>query len=598
MNVLENTIISTPSGVEDTCAKLTIDDTTLPFIFHNISQADEAYTLSFWVCSEAEGSIMVGGATIATTSEWTKHVVNFVADSENVPMYFKTAGLYYMYNSQLEIGGHATDWRPAIEDVDDKISVAISISEEGIRSEVSSIYATQDSLLEVSTVAHQTAAGFQWLVSGEDETSFTLTEAGAELIASIISLNGNVKIDGTMLVDGCVTADKIDVADLFAQEIIATNMIITGDSVLNGVTATNLTVTGNSTFEGVLNGATGSFSGHIEASSGNFGYLFIGTDAITATSTLAEYPDATMQLAPWYTFFQDAPYTLGLHPSYILLDTTTANTGDLMIDLRIDNETPLYIGQLVAGSGYDPLFYFDITEGLFLTKKITINSESATVVQVKVKNTLHEGALYLSEYGNFGLRSATHSRWTIVMDSDGLVKVNDSIAVRNATSGAGIRPLTDDVIACGGESYRWTKVWAKSGIVSTSDEREKDILDDVDLGIYSKLFMDIKPIAYRWRSGKDPNIYFGVGAKSLEQLFIAHGFNPDELGLIEHNLLEEPAITGQTDRYGLNYQNLQMLTLMQTQKNARELENLTEWKRVQKIISYLSRMKKNRWRKG
>lgn len=203
MNVLENTIIQTPFGEEDSCAKLTIDDVTLPFIFHNISHADETYTLSFYVRSESEGSIMVGGVTINTTSEWTRHVVKFIADSVSVPMYFRTVGTYYIYETQIEIGDHATDYRPAVEDVEEEVD-------------------------ETRTIALQTREMFKWIVeSGESSSEFTLTDRMATLIAETISLNGNVKVNGDMIVNGTITADKINLNDLFAQNIEA-NGTITG----------------------------------------------------------------------------------------------------------------------------------------------------------------------------------------------------------------------------------------------------------------------------------------------------------------------------------------------------------------------------------
>ena len=67
---------------------------------------------------------------------------------------------------------------------------------------------------------------FKWIVSSAESSSeFTLTDRMANLIAETISLNGDVKVSGDMIVDGSlttekfavksITADKIDVDDLF-----------------------------------------------------------------------------------------------------------------------------------------------------------------------------------------------------------------------------------------------------------------------------------------------------------------------------------------------------------------------------------------------
>lgn len=67
---------------------------------------------------------------------------------------------------------------------------------------------------------------FSWMVkSGTSATNFTLTERMAELTAEIVSLNADVKVNGDMIVDGSITAKKIDVEDLFAQDITATGTI-------------------------------------------------------------------------------------------------------------------------------------------------------------------------------------------------------------------------------------------------------------------------------------------------------------------------------------------------------------------------------------
>ena len=67
---------------------------------------------------------------------------------------------------------------------------------------------------------------FSWMVkSGTSATNFTLTDRMAELTAEIVSLNADVKVNGDMIVDGSVSAKKIDVDDLFAQDITATGSI-------------------------------------------------------------------------------------------------------------------------------------------------------------------------------------------------------------------------------------------------------------------------------------------------------------------------------------------------------------------------------------
>lgn len=71
-----------------------------------------------------------------------------------------------------ELGNKPTDWTPAPEDVNGKI-------------------------VNVETIANQTAKKFEWIVKGGDNSSnFTLTDRVADLVAERINFNGLVKFSG------------------------------------------------------------------------------------------------------------------------------------------------------------------------------------------------------------------------------------------------------------------------------------------------------------------------------------------------------------------------------------------------------------------
>jgi hypothetical protein len=148
-------------------------------------------------------------ATADITTEYVRNHITVTIPSDAI---YVSIGLRSDENVEktyrklkIESGNKATDWTPAPEDVDSEITT-------------------------VQTIAQQTADKFNWLVkSGTSSSNFTLTDRMAELTASIISLNGNVKVNGEMIVDGAITAgkiaanaitaDKVNIANLFAQEI-------------------------------------------------------------------------------------------------------------------------------------------------------------------------------------------------------------------------------------------------------------------------------------------------------------------------------------------------------------------------------------------
>lgn len=78
----------------------------------------------------------------------------------------------YVRNFKLEKGNKPTDWTPAPEDVNGKI-------------------------VNVETIANQTAKEFSWIVKGGDSSSnFTLTDRVADLVAERINFNGLVTFSG------------------------------------------------------------------------------------------------------------------------------------------------------------------------------------------------------------------------------------------------------------------------------------------------------------------------------------------------------------------------------------------------------------------
>jgi len=79
----------------------------------------------------------------------------------------------YVRNFKLEKGNKPTDWTPAPEDVNGKI-------------------------VNVETIANQTAKKFEWIVKGGDSSSnFTLTDRVADLVAERINFKGLVTFSGT-----------------------------------------------------------------------------------------------------------------------------------------------------------------------------------------------------------------------------------------------------------------------------------------------------------------------------------------------------------------------------------------------------------------
>lgn len=122
MSTLTSREVLNPENKTDICPVFTIDNKQRAFGFTNITVAGNEYTLSFWAKSDTTGGISINGSSITITDVWTRHIITYTAERADLILNFETAGTYYIYHPQLENGNKATDWRPALEDTDDKIS--------------------------------------------------------------------------------------------------------------------------------------------------------------------------------------------------------------------------------------------------------------------------------------------------------------------------------------------------------------------------------------------------------------------------------------------------------------------------------------------
>lgn len=231
---------------------------------------------------------------------------------------------------KLEKGNMATDWTPAPEDTDIKIESYVEseikkeedsiklwagqtyttktdfnalagrtgtletwkneasqkITKDGIIATVGSYY-TKDSDFQSATTRITNAESRitqlndsielkvekDGIISAINQTSESVTISASKInLAGYVSVSdlktaGKTTVNGSNVTTGTISADRIDAKSLFAKQL----------------DATNLHITGNSTFDGTLNGATGSFTGAITATSGKISFLKITEDSMSAS---------------------------------------------------------------------------------------------------------------------------------------------------------------------------------------------------------------------------------------------------------------------------------------------------------------------------
>ena len=120
---------------------------------------------------------------------------------------------------KLEKGNKPTDWSPAPEDTAADITVLSSKQStleqtvNGFKATVESTYATNTKVSEVE----QKADKISWLVkSGTSASNMVLTDRALKIVTDHISLNADVKVNGSMIVEGSIKADRLNVTSLAA----------------------------------------------------------------------------------------------------------------------------------------------------------------------------------------------------------------------------------------------------------------------------------------------------------------------------------------------------------------------------------------------
>jgi hypothetical protein len=100
----------------------------------------------------------------------------------------------------------------------------------------------------------------------------------------------------------------------------------------------------------------------------------------------------------------------------------------------------------------------------------------------------------------------------------------------SAIFGGNVVPLGDnDGSTIGTSSYRFSTVYAANGVITTSDEREKENIKDISYGLSE--IMKLRPVSFTWKSNPAYGTKLGLIAQEVEPIlgevvkkeFITHG---------------------------------------------------------------------------
>lgn len=172
-NTIEKVTDIDLNGKSIECAKLTITDTSVPFVLKNIMTSGKDYTFSLYLKNTNSSSITIMGEELTSSATWVRQYTSFAATGTDLSILFKVTGTYYFYNMQLETGKICSDWTPNPADVDDDLE-------------------------NTTSIAQQAADKFSWIVkSGTSASNFEITDRMMNLVSEHINLDGVVSFVNT-----------------------------------------------------------------------------------------------------------------------------------------------------------------------------------------------------------------------------------------------------------------------------------------------------------------------------------------------------------------------------------------------------------------
>lgn len=259
------------------------------------------------------------------SSSWTEIIVNITSlQGDSIDFRF-SPGEYYIHNWKLELGSTISDWTPSPLDAKyDVLEIGSTVKQlaNSITSKVwqTDIDTATEEINETMTEVGQDASKIYWLVkSGDSMSNMTLTDTAYTLIAKNINLKGNAiftsflsddntTINGGKIATNSITADKINVTDLYSLKATIGGYSITEYNIQGGtVGMTSITDhgwafwagaegaanSGNAAFrvghDGSLYATNAHITGEINAISGKIAQWGLHNNSINSTTSDGKY---------------------------------------------------------------------------------------------------------------------------------------------------------------------------------------------------------------------------------------------------------------------------------------------------------------------
>lgn len=211
---------------------------------------------------------------------------------------------------------------------------------------------------------------------------------------------------------------------------------------------------------------------------------------------------------------------------------------------------------------------------------ITGFAASSTLPLVTRTNS-DTGWIYRLHGAGFSVKSEASSFARLRLNQNGRLQFSnggsdpDTFAAHFTAGSAGeircaanLQPDADNTRALGAGSLRWSTVFAATGTINTSDERQKQDIADLDEA-ERRVAVSLKGLIKKFRykdavdlKGDDARIHVGVIAQDVIAAFEAEGLDPFRYGIVCYNEWDEEfdedgnVTIAAGNRYGIRYEEL------------------------------------------
>lgn len=259
-----------------------------------------------------------------------------------------TVGSYYATGADVvNLTGRVTQAESTIKQQSD--SIALTVKKDGV---ISAINQTSESVKISANKISLTASGLVEIINGgTTKIEASKLNLSGYVTVSSLSGSGTTTIDGSNIKTGKISTDRLDVAAIFAKEVSATNLHVTGNSkidgnlVTSGINASNITT---GTISADRLDVAGIFAKDVTATGSITGATLVGSSITTKTGDKGSVNIAGDTISAKYSYASNKTQEMSLCADGLSFGETVRNGNSASTYTYVSlDQNGLYIQDIV-----------------------------------------------------------------------------------------------------------------------------------------------------------------------------------------------------------------------------------------------------------